>query len=358
MHAHKVNLEKKIFEKHTVVFWGAGPKVPRLIKTLCEGADAVIQPPSYIFDTTRQLGDREFGIPTLDLVQVRGLDPERTLIVISAGLLDLQANVIRNGLYYFEIIEHRALELLQYDRQYPKDYEASLSRLRSPSSQKLYSDVVGAVMSGSVWNPALRSDGPFFGNEWVPTIPVTGGAVVFAGAYDGELVKGIISTGFEGKIFAFEPNPDLAGSTSEIFADSPNVHVENALLGAISDEMIFHRDRANNGLSARLVESETEDSVLVPQVSLDSYLGDEKISMIALDIEGSEFDCLKGAVRTITSNSPVLSICIYHSPRDLLSLIPRIDELFPDIYDFELLQHSSATNIETVAYGLPRINKP
>lgn len=347
------SLREKISLKPTVIFWGAGPKVPEILKDLCSSSQQVIPRPSFIMDSTRELGAEEFGIPTIDFAAAQETDPRSTLIVITAGLLDLQAHVIRNGLYYHEIIDHRALQLFAYLESHGSDYEGSLVLLESSESRDLYEDVVSSVLLGSVWNPGLRSDNPYFCNELVPEIPA-GKEVIFAGAFNGKHIKRIIDSGFKGKINGFEPNPDWAARTARKFESQTQVSISNLLLGDDQSSHHFHRDRSNGGLAARVVPSETPDSEVISSVKLDSILLGRDIGLVALDVEGAEPAAIRGAMEIIRSQNPILAICLYHNPHDLVSLPLEIDQLFSGSYRYEVRQHASATNIETVLYALPK----
>jgi FkbM family methyltransferase len=346
-------LREKISSKPKVIFWGAGPKVPGILDKICSDGHEVIPKPSLIMDSTRELGHEEFGIPTMRFSEAHNTDPGSTLIVISAGLLDLQAHTIRNGLYYHEVIDHRALELFAYLERNLDDFEASLALFASSESKNLYEDVVSSVLLGSVWNPGLRSDNPYFGNSLVREIPANR-EVIFAGAFNGKHITRMINSGFRGRINAFEPNPDWAARTSEKFQANSQVSVDNFLLGDDQSSHHFHRDRANGGLAARVVDSKTADSQEITSLTLDSILLGRDVGLVALDVEGAEPAAIRGAREIIRSCNPILTICLYHNPHDLISLPLEIDRMFPGLYKYEVLQHASATNIETVLYALPQ----
>lgn len=59
------------------------------------------------------------------------------------------------------------------------------------------------------------------------------------------------------------------------------------------------------------------------EYSIDSLFGDKKVSLINMDIEGSEMTVLEGAIETIKKDRPVLAVAAYHKAQDLLS-IPQL----------------------------------
>jgi hypothetical protein len=74
------------------------------------------------------------------------------------------------------------------------------------------------------------------------------------------------------------------------------------------------------------------------------------IAMIKMDIEGAELSALKGARNTITKDIPILAICIYHSPEDMVEIPEWLMENFP-AYRFYVRKHSKGAG-ETVLYAV------
>ena len=55
-----------------------------------------------------------------------------------------------------------------------------------------------------------------------------------------------------------------------------------------------------------------------------------------MDIEGSEFEALKGGHRFIKEKRPNLAICLYHKSKDLIYIPQYVKELVPD-YEIHLV---------------------
>ncbi len=87
-------------------------------------------------------------------------------------------------------------------------------------------------------------------------------------------------------------------------------------------------------------------------VSLDDVLLEEPVTMINMDIEGSELPALKGAKRLIERWRPMLAVSIYHSTEQFFSVPAYIIERFP-FYRFYLDLHTTITD-DCVFYAVPR----
>ena len=61
------------------------------------------------------------------------------------------------------------------------------------------------------------------------------------------------------------------------------------------------------------------------------------VGYITIDVEGAERDLLNGAINTIKTQKPILSISLYHSIDDYFEIIPMIANLNLE-YEFEVLK--------------------
>lgn len=75
----------------------------------------------------------------------------------------------------------------------------------------------------------------------------------------------------------------------------------------------------------------------------------EKITLIKMDIEGSEYAALKGAERVIRAYEPRLAISIYHNPSDYWRISELIHSFSPN-YKFAV-RHHQKNNLDTVLYA-------
>lgn len=87
----------------------------------------------------------------------------------------------------------------------------------------------------------------------------------------------------------------------------------------------------------------------IPVTSLDEEVH-ERVTFVKLDIEGAEYEALKGAERIIRQYKPKLAISVYHKWEDIWEL-PKLILSFCSGYTF-YLRHYSLSSEETVLYAV------
>lgn len=116
----------------------------------------------------------------------------------------------------------------------------------------------------------------------------------------------------EGRVIAFEPQPELAQRLSNNcrLAGLRNVKVEaKAVYSHSGDQDLFvpkgHAPGAS--LNRKALEAEEVATMSVPLVSLDDYFdARDKVRLLKIDAEGAEFEILKGAERILQQHAPLL----------------------------------------------------
>lgn len=88
----------------------------------------------------------------------------------------------------------------------------------------------------------------------------------------------------------------------------------------------------------------------IPCCSIDEVVGNDNITFIKMDIEGSELEALKGAKNTIKRCRPILAISVYHKPEDIVEIPSYIKSLIPEYRLFLRCYHTDHT--ETVLYAI------
>ena len=92
----------------------------------------------------------------------------------------------------------------------------------------------------------------------------------------------------------------------------------------------------------------SDGSVSVDADSLDNIIGQNKVTFIKLDVEGSELETLMGAAEIIKRDCPRMAISVYHKKDDLFAVARYLLSLV-DNYNFAIRHYHSDT-IETILY--------
>jgi FkbM family methyltransferase len=116
----------------------------------------------------------------------------------------------------------------------------------------------------------------------------------------------------DGRVVAFEPQPDLARYLVRIcrVIGLGNVTVEaKAAYSHSGHQDLFlplgHQPGAS--LMRGGMEAESVTTLSVPVVALDDYFNeDDKIALLKIDVEGAELDLLRGAERILRRHAPLL----------------------------------------------------
>lgn len=101
---------------------------------------------------------------------------------------------------------------------------------------------------------------------------------------------------------------------------------------------------------AHFIEESNEKTVMIEVVCLDEVINEE-VTYIKLDVEGSELDVLRGAIRVLKKNKPKLAISVYHKMEDILSLSTFVLSL--DLgYNLFLRHHWNCSGTDVVLYAI------
>jgi FkbM family methyltransferase len=160
--------------------------------------------------------------------------------------------------------------------------------------------------------------------------------------------------GPKGKVYSFEFIPN----NLEIFERniSLNVHLGNSIivvrkpLWNNSESKVFFE---NNGPGSRInVQDFGDSSAFCETISIDDLVKDcriENIDFIKMDIEGAEFNALKGACETIKKFKPKLAIALYHKIEDFELIPSLVKEIVPE-YKF-YFSHCSINAEESILFA-------
>jgi FkbM family methyltransferase len=174
---------------------------------------------------------------------------------------------------------------------------------------------------------------------------------VDCGAFDGDTLKMFLER--RGHVFeryvAIEPDPINFAKLKASIAALPE-----AATARISAHELATGDRRckvaidPTGLPSSAVG---QGSMEVDCVPLDELLGKTIPTTIKMDIEGAEYNTLKGARHTIAAHAPLLEVCVYHAQDHVWSIPLLIHSLNPD-YRLYLRPHKDEV-WDLVCYAVP-----
>jgi len=163
-----------------------------------------------------------------------------------------------------------------------------------------------------------------------------------------------VLAGGEGRVHCFEIDPgNLAIARHNIGANpelAARIVLNASALGEKAGTLYLH----GSGPGARVLEQPSSHPVAV--CSIDGYVTENRlprVDFIKMDIEGAEFEALKGAVETIKAWRPRLALSVYHHAADLVRIPAWIDQLGLGYRLF--LDHYTIHHEETVLYALPPV---
>lgn len=150
------------------------------------------------------------------------------------------------------------------------------------------------------------------------------------------------------KIWSFEPDKESYEKCKNVLAHLGKCEV---LPYGISDKKGTVSFLSNGKEDARIVNDivNNDDLHTIDTISLDEFLKNEKVTFIKMDIEGAEFDAIKGAKNIIKDQKPRLAISVYHNSQHIITIPELLLNLRPDYKLY--IRHYSLLPNETILYA-------
>lgn len=141
------------------------------------------------------------------------------------------------------------------------------------------------------------------------------------------------------KVYAFEPLDDYLIGLYRTFLDINNVQIVGEALGDIVGSVGF----VNSGIQST-VSMDLEDNI-VSINTIDNFCESNscEVNYIKADIEGYEFNLLKGAINSIVRYKPKIAITVYHKANDYNEIRNFLSEIVPE-YKFFIKGISDLSN--------------
>lgn len=310
----------------------------------------VLPLPKAIYDSSPQSYPAHIsGIPVLDLKNISQEDPYASLIIIAEEdkpfyevLGKLYNELIA---YYFPILPCTAVEAFFYVADNMDKINATLNLFTETHSRDLYKNYWLSRIYGIVYNPMLYSKYPYFGNEIIPEL-LDDDIIISGGTYNGKHIDRALKMNPQISAYLFEPNKKYYNLLKDSYNKNGKIKVFNYALYDTNSLIPFD---LSDELGAQIVESNSKYDYMVNVVPFDELnLG--RVSLVELDIEGSEVQALIGMKNTIQKYHPKLAICIYHKLSDYVE-IPKLILNMNSQYTLFFRQHSCYYE-ESVLYAI------
>ncbi|WP_455089718.1 FkbM family methyltransferase [Peptoanaerobacter stomatis] len=229
----------------------------------------------------------------------------------------------------------------EYIKDNIEKFEKSYNLLEDDRSKFIFENILNAAITSNMdYYKETYSDDEYF-PEVIKNCMGENEIFVDVGAYNGDTVEKFINVckNKYKKIYAFEPEKKLY---EEILKKNiKNLEAYNFCLYNKEGELKFklYDSIGNDFVSSTAIDNEIGRELTLKINTLDNIIGDKPVSIIKMDIEGSELCALEGAKNTVKNCKPKLAICVYHKKEDLIDIIQYIYSICPE-YKFYLRHHS------------------
>ena len=177
---------------------------------------------------------------------------------------------------------------------------------------------------------------------------------VDVGAYVGDTVLDYVESygkdSFQ-KIYCYEICQENIDKMKINLKNFDNIEIKRK---AVSDKKGKLKFDLDNDISSNHIS--LDGKIEVEGIALDEDVK-EKISMVKMDIEGSEMKALAGMKEHIKNDTPILLISVYHNNTDLVE-IPKYIRSLNENYDYYLRYYGGCVYAtEIVLFALPKVKK-
>lgn len=296
------------------------------------------------------------GVTCITLKELLALPSDEVLILIATVHFDeIYIQLKQLGFHHIDRILMNKFEVDQYFTSHSIDkIEANLNQVMSLLADQESQRILLKIIEGWMKNPytpgeykTIYSPEQYFPED---IITLTDHEIfIDGGAYTGDTLDDFIRK--TNKCF------------KQIHCFELNTNVYKKLQNKIHKDYFDLKDKIETyplGLcdSKKTVQYSDEEAAscigtgaLIGQVAdLDTVLGDQDVTFIKMDIEGSEIAALKGAQHLIKRCRPTLAICIYHAAADYWNIPLYIKTLVPEYQLY--IRHHTDLLIETVCYAI------
>ena len=238
------------------------------------------------------------------LEKIRQMSLEHTLYAPNVPIVD-------DGVFTREYIE-----------EHDAEFDAAYGLLADDFSRQSYVDVLNFKVSGKteyLFKCQKKKDEIYSEYLHVNDKEI----FMDLGAYDGDTVREFLSAckGKYQKIYAVEADAKNYSKLCINTENTENIERFNLAAWDRTETLLFEKKKGRNS------KLSSAGKVEISADSVDNILGGRPISILKMDIEGSEEKALDGAANTIKTHRPKLYVCAYHRNSDMFRLPLKINEI-------------------------------
>ena len=151
-----------------------------------------------------------------------------------------------------------------------------------------------------------------------PDVRLADGLTVDVGANVGAWTASVLEAEPCARVLAVEPNEEARSQLEGRFGDEPRVRIDPRAVSSVPEMVEFRLTGSTHNASllaprpdmGRFYETTTgwvvEEVVQVEATTLDALIGDERVSLLKIDVQGAECMVLAGASSTLERTAAVL----------------------------------------------------
>lgn len=313
-----------------------------------------IQPLCYCDNSTEKIGSTWNG---MDIISPDKIQKEYFVVITCNAFREITNQLKGYGLqedhiFFFDVkwLTHPSGKG-DFILEHIDDFEKVYHCLADEKSKQVFLNLLNYKLTyRAEYVRAVVDEGQYFDRELVKLS--NGTVFIDAGSYIGDTLKEFVkySSGEYGKVICMEPVKANIRVLQDEISKNGYHDVDVFEIGASDREKTIYFN-SKNGMSARpsdhgdaKVECDSIDRICDKN-------GYERIDIIKMDIEGSEYDALVGAEKVIKKCHPLLAICVYHREDDFY-VIPNLIWKMYSGYKIYFRQYELSDE-ETVCYAIP-----
>lgn len=362
----RVASHRPIRDDDALVLYGAGG----LGATAVEGLRRVgVEPVAFADDTPEKQGQVIHGLPVMTPATAVERFGERLVFVVT--IMNPQLRFLDARRRLTALTDRPVISFLHLAWQYP---EAFLPYYQFELPRAVLAKAADIRSAFDLWQDdesrrqflghlrfRLRLDYDalpknsgqgYFPLDVFPSLP-NDTVFIDCGAFDGDTVRRFVDHQGDrfSRIYAFEPDEINCRKLQDYVAAlgdevARKVSIFNAAVGATRRKVGFN---VTGNMSASFSEASEQQVDVLPLQEVVQVNGE--FVFLKFDVEGAEWEALKGAERLLAEARPLLAISAYHRPDDLWLLPLYVNSLHSG-YQF-FLRTQGEDGMDVICYAIP-----